>query len=801
MAADPLEHDLEVAQRALSENDPAHALKHLSGAFARAPFNEQAHALLEAVAQRADILKNLEDDDHFVGTHLVRAFALRRLGRVDEAIIELAQSTEAFPDRGLETLLASWLVAATTEGRQISEKADRQIMRLLFNVGTSTIGINQLFPGEKALLAGFADLAAAYAAVPPRFGAFAASGILRRAGRFREALAVLDAPVTERKDLALTQKALTLRAMGEQAQSAEVFRAVGAMTEDSDDFAVEQARCWFVAGDFDRALELLKGPSAAGGNPEVVALADACRARPEGDRLAVLDGFRRAGFTPRLEPPSDATANVFRSTKHEFTPGSSQLRVGISGWESPSNRLLVALYVSGRCDVTAADYAVADRALKFDPLSVRRGLAHPLWQERDGIIVQAQPAPSGELRTAIARVAAAERMSDIWERAGELAKHLDASLARDIASALVYPPGNAEFLKGLPNILYRYMVAGCCVLAQLAAPWDRVSLIFEGLLFGPVDWTSGAAITALAELARRDADKAAEIRTLLGDIVSDLIPHSCEPRHVPLEFALHTLPGVPPETLRKLKAWRREVNGDGKAEDDSEAGVDPWVALAVSKDKSRWNLSCVWNIPRERQAATDGHRIHIRPRPHGLDSPQATAPAVEAARKDGKVTFPDMDKAVPPPSDTPWKVDADTLRTGLGMVVRTTSGDHASRVFLESQERVLTIGARTAQGTVTRSSVALKSPLTVGAVWLNPKYLLDAISGAEGTLRISVTDALSPVLIQRADDALAVIMPVRVDDGAQPAVSPKRAAAKSNRSWMWIVGAVLAGLGLWALLR
>ena len=100
--------------------------------------------------------------------------------------------------------------------------------------------------------------------------------------------------------------------------------------------------------------------------------------------------------------------------------------------------------------------------------------------------------------------------------------------------------------------------------------------IFESLVFGPVDWTSGAAILALGRRAQRDPDSAAAIRELLVVTVDDLLPHGCEPRIAPLVETLTTLPCIPPTTIEKLRQfWTTYVDSPQAPPVGSDAGTPP----------------------------------------------------------------------------------------------------------------------------------------------------------------------------------------------------------------------------------
>ncbi|MGA9524992.1 MAG: hypothetical protein WBV82_26270, partial [Myxococcaceae bacterium] len=79
-------------------------------------------------------------------------------------------------------------------------------------------------------------------------------------------------------------------------------------------------------------------------------------------------------------------ANVFREHGAQFIPGQAQLKMFVSGWESPSNRLLTALYQTGSNDVAAAQYTMEAPPIVPDPASHRCGSTARLWDFREGIL-------------------------------------------------------------------------------------------------------------------------------------------------------------------------------------------------------------------------------------------------------------------------------------------------------------------------------------------------------------------------------------------------------------------------------
>jgi tetratricopeptide (TPR) repeat protein len=544
-------HELERVDSSLATGDLPHALMHLGAALAVGPNEERVLAAVEAFAAKHSLLELLPKSD-FLGAHLLEAFALRRVGRVDEAVILLAQITEGFPARRFETLLATWLVTARASQRTLSDAAQQQVLRVIVNVGQKSIGLHRLFAGERELLAGYealADAALDGATLEPLF--WGASGLYRRLGLFEKSIATVS---KQDSYFFLIQRGLALRASGDAKAALAAFERASALPDANDSDVLEQVRCHFILGNVERARELLTRITRT--DDELAGLKTLCSSAPQGDGVEALDRLRRDVWRPPVELPGDATANLFVQHREQLLPGKAVGEFAISGWESPSNRLLVALFVSGTSDVTRATYSMQHVGPAFTrpPFAQVHGEKPPTWVEQKGLGVQATPAPSATLRSQLAAVATTDLFSTVWTHAGRLAATLDAKPA-DVIAAMVHPPEDDAWLQGLPRALYRYQVACACVLAQLPRPWSELRSHFESLLFGPVDWSSAAAVQALGEKARRDAEAARDGLAMLSSLVNDLLPHSAEPRASPLLHELGALHCVSGETSRALRAW------------------------------------------------------------------------------------------------------------------------------------------------------------------------------------------------------------------------------------------------------
>ena len=543
--------ELDLAEGAAAAKDDRLALHYLARVLATAPNSERGLALLAGIATRVDVLR-LVPAKGFVGNTLLRAWALERAGAV-EAIGLLARTATRVPHRNYDLVLASWLVARHAAGHSLPEPEKNLCYRLLAFALDSTIGLHRLWPGERALLSGVVDCAAALAAFPrDDIGVLLASAALRRAGRVAEAVALTAGG--EGNVLVMRAHGLALRTAGRGAEAAEVFARVEAIEPDSAEI-VEQARSWYVAGDSARALETLRRLPQPW-DDEVEAIGRLCLGPPPTDPIAALDQLlRRMRGHGLMAPRNDATAQALRRALAE---GAALGDVGALGWEAPSNTLALALASGKGGEVAAVEREGARGEPSFDPLAASEELV--LWRAGRGSIEQAVPRPASEVREAVRRVAATEGDGLRLLEAAELEAHaFAADQAIAFARAMVHP---LEGQAGSPDALYRLQCAAAAIIAHLPGPIDGPrGKTLRGLAHGQVDWTASAAIFALAHLARHDADAAHFAREALIDTVPRLLPHAGEPRAEQLGIALSTIPAVPRESITALEGWAKLVAG------------------------------------------------------------------------------------------------------------------------------------------------------------------------------------------------------------------------------------------------
>jgi hypothetical protein len=105
--------------------------------------------------------------------------------------------------------------------------------------------------------------------------------------------------------------------------------------------------------------------------------------------------------------------------------------------------------------------------------------------------------------------------------------------------------------------MFRIQVAAALVLIYIDDGWDdsvrRRCLM--SLFFGPIDWTSSAAIVALTELARDEPERAPMIIDSFLDLLDQRPDHGFWCVERPLVNGLLRIPGVPEEIVAELRNY------------------------------------------------------------------------------------------------------------------------------------------------------------------------------------------------------------------------------------------------------
>jgi hypothetical protein len=447
--------------------------------------------------------------------------------------------------------------AARTE-RRFAATGALYCYRLLAQAIEPTIGLHRLWAGERALLAGAVEVARALALFPADelLGGIAGA-VLRRAGHTDEALQLTAEAAAEGEPNALRAHALTLRAAGRATEAAAAFERLETL-QPSPVERIEQARCWFVAGDPGRAAKLLANTDVEP-DPELDGFARMCAAPRPSDPLESLDLLRRSVLGHRwLAPRHDATARSLTQIPDEPAP----IQLSVEGWEPPSNRLAAALFAGQGDAVERVVYLARPVTLAFDPLAApAEGRLWQVLEANPGVVTQAVPAPPQAVLGAVARVAAAAAEGDglaLWVAAQREAQATEGDAA-SLAHAMVRPPTSQS---GRPEALYRWQCTAAALIACGAGPIEGPrGATLRALAHGQADWTASAAVFALTFLGRSSAEAASFCRQALIDTVQHLAKHPSEPRAEQLQVALKSLPGIPDEALVAFDAWGEAVFG------------------------------------------------------------------------------------------------------------------------------------------------------------------------------------------------------------------------------------------------
>ena len=236
-----------------------------------------------------------------------------------------------------------------------------------------------------------------------------------------------------------------------------------------------------------------------------------------------------------------------------------------------------------------------------------------------------------------------------------------------------------------------------------------------------------------------------------------------------------------------------------------------YCKYAVYRDRGRLAINDTVCLEGDRMIATDGHRMHVAKIDGllpGVSIPKAgirtadaealayafVGPIEKASITDDHVEifgpghvgraplnpdrFPDWGLVVPQPSKTPFRVKAKDLRAAIRACrINDRKVESKGVRFLIDEDGIMlqpwlkTKDKDTGKVELLTSRSAFAPWLGIPNpkafvdtfVWMNQRYLEQAITGMQGSVEISIEKSLYPVLIT-SDDRTAVVMPMRGDD-------------------------------------
>ncbi|WP_425616980.1 tetratricopeptide repeat protein [Anatilimnocola sp. NA78] len=456
----------------------------------------------------------------YYSTEALRAYIWHKQGRLHDAVELLLGSTDAKPDaQYLEAWALPWLeTAGAVEG------LPAPMALQLFAAVLGRYSERQDLTVKKArLLHRWSVLSERHFATAPtdQMNTMLRAGILRKAGRYVEAAKVAQAAFDQSPNWhAAVALGLIYRQQGDHEQAERAFRDALRLDPSDVSARLEAGDMYYRLGQWQRAHDWYEQALEVDRqHPWALPSSLMCSWKLTGDdqwldRVIALakGGNGRAGslynqeFFAGLPPPADATANILRKfcdslEQNPQDPPVGTVKVRISGIEAPSVYLAFRMEMARLQNDLAIEVEVK-HITQPDPRWPVEEVQYLLWdyegtQPRPGL-----PPPDAELSAKIAKLAEAP-FAELtnWASASLLAAELGPHRAQDLLAAIVHPPAtpaNQSTLVWLPRVQHTAMQ----VIAHLDDGWEksiRRPALYSAL-FGPLDWTTEAAIRVLARL-------------------------------------------------------------------------------------------------------------------------------------------------------------------------------------------------------------------------------------------------------------------------------------------------------------
>ena len=235
-------------------------------------------------------------------------------------------------------------------------------------------------------------------------------------------------------------------------------------------------------------------------------------------------------YVNRLPNPADASANALDDILQQmfYNPAEhfgSTVKLEMSHVESPSVVAGFWLQMEMWGLQVGFDYQVRT-VQEPDPRQPKTAVPFALWSWDGGQPRPNVPRPNPNVVRAIHDLASEPFSMDLWWPAAERTAHQlgGAGAIRDVLATMVFPPRPpGSNWKVLPWT-QRCQVACALVIAAMGPGWigtPRQQALYA-LLYGPTDWSTGAAIVAVSTLARRDPMVRGEIVQAFGWLLGQI---------------------------------------------------------------------------------------------------------------------------------------------------------------------------------------------------------------------------------------------------------------------------------------
>jgi tetratricopeptide (TPR) repeat protein len=470
----------------------------------------------EALIPRADKL--------YYSTEAMRAYIWQKRGQLEEAIDLLVQVTQAKTEaRYLEAWALGWLEPAGAV-EYLTEPLGLRLFALVLNRFPEA---HQMPLPRLREVQRWARLCERFTTAHPGGGMnlMIRVGLLRRAALFEQAEQIARSALDRAPDWhTATALGLVLRHKGDSAGAEEAFRLALKLDPTDNSARLEAGDMYFLKEQWEPALRWYEealtkdrqqpwaGASAlycrwqlTNEEPYLQQLVDL--AKKQNQRAHALC---QKVFWGRLPEPTDASANLVRQFRTMILEDAAkaptgEARMAVTSLEAPSNFLAFRLEMEGLKHNLGVKVET-NRVPVPDPREPIGEVKYLLWKYEGTTASPALPPPAKDVAQRIARLASAPFDEQAnWASASRVAEVIGPDRVGEILAVMVHPPPVPEGMSAL-TWLPRVQHEAAQVAAQVDQGWEgskrREALL--SVLHGPSDWTTAAAIRALAQLAQEN---------------------------------------------------------------------------------------------------------------------------------------------------------------------------------------------------------------------------------------------------------------------------------------------------------
>ncbi|MCA9630573.1 MAG: hypothetical protein KC766_23040 [Myxococcales bacterium] len=587
-----LEHALAEAQRSLAAGEHQTAAEHLTQLLLAEPSNPAYQTLMRRLLSSVDDPLSLAPLSNPLDLNVAvrHAFILGEMGQAVDASGLMLDVLAAVPGIPTWVWIARWLEALERGIDRAALGALSQKLTLAARTGQAQLGDDGVAP--------VLTIAEAVLRKAPRdveFGLFVVT-LLRRTKRPQRAAQIARQLVAlERSWRTLVALAAAERERCHLPEAVELLIHATELEPREPSTYLDLGDIQLDVGDFraaslayERAVELTPSKTWASSSllfcryflEEEPGHLEALRAVASGgDARAreLLSRLETPAWVGHLPPPLDpetAALSAAIETLKQHAPEDTReqpahIRLNLSQLGAPSLQLgfIVGVQLLGhRAKLSLG----IQRVPEPDPRIPRGNPLFSVWHYEGTTAVAALPQPASEVQPLIEAIAYSEyRLSAWWELAKEQARSLAPTQVGDLLASLVHiplpkPPDSEEYALVLQPMdwVQRVQIASCLLIANLDGGWQGSvrQAALESLLNGPVDWSTNAALVAVAAIARHEPEHTETLRPLFEGL-QERIPRdgsfSCLLH--PLTCLWSSLPGTPPRLRADLWALRQRV--------------------------------------------------------------------------------------------------------------------------------------------------------------------------------------------------------------------------------------------------